>query len=161
TIRAEIDACERRTSGLNAEAASAPWVPEPHGPIKAGRGQHLAIWTEGHAADGFGVASEGQGLLLHPPLQEVPFPSALVGPALVEEFLGAGPVVRCQLAFSQGDAREVEIGLQGLVDSYEIPVGSVNLKLLTGDPHVADRQVSDRGHQHQREEGGRYHRSLV
>src|SRR5262249_50651117 len=109
TIRAEGDPVpHRRTSGETMNSAVAALeVPEPHGPIQAGRGQHPTIWTEGHATDDSGVAGEDQGLLVHPPLQEVPFPAAQLGPALVEELFGAGRMVRRQLPFRQGDPLEV------------------------------------------------------
>src|SRR5205085_509267 len=83
-----------------------------------------AVGTEGNAANRQAVpCRQDEGLLVEPALQEVPFPTAQLGLAQLEQFLSAAGVVGRYLALRQGDTAEVSrvaLAVEGLLQP---PVG--------------------------------------
>ncbi len=81
--------------------------------LLAGAGdQQPAIGAEGHAVDQAGVARERTTLEVAGTLDEVPFPAAQGGRALLQQPLGPGDVGQ-RLALGQADSVDVELSFQG------------------------------------------------
>ena len=80
-------------------------IQEPQFAVPARGCHHLAVGTEGHTGEAAYQPGEDPRLLVQPPPEEVPFPTAPLFRALFQQIQGAGAVVRRQLALGQGDPR--------------------------------------------------------